>query len=114
MSEIKSIDQATTESTCQKRITMVEIYDEQNNLLSRESNRCNPSGGTCHRIGVFNGKENYPADSHCNWTHAEIMAIKSLPENSKPYKAILYGHDFYCEPCETALKNVGVKIFEVA
>lgn len=110
---LKSFSEVQAESTCQKRITVVEIFDKNFNLLSRESNRCSPTGGTCHRLGVVNGKADYPVDCHCNWTHAEIMAINALPKGSKPYRSILYGHDFYCDACEAALKKAGVEILDI-
>jgi deoxycytidylate deaminase len=108
---IKPMDRVMSESTCLKRITVCEIYDKAGNLLSRESNRCD-HGGECKRMGVTNTKSNYPADG-CNWTHAEVKSIAAVPKGSNPYKAVLYGHSFYCEPCETALKSVGIKILEI-
>lgn len=105
---IKDLETAKLESTCQKRITICEIYDAQGNLLSRESNRCSPEG-ECHRLGVLQDKENYDETSDCNWVHAEIMAIKALPDGAKPTSAVLKGHDFICTPCEKALWEVGVR-----
>jgi deoxycytidylate deaminase len=110
---MKSIEQAKAESTCQKRVTVVQIIDEKGYIVACESNRCAPEGRTCHRMGVVQGKENYDTHSHCNWAHAEINAINALPEGAKPKKAILYGHDFYCQPCEDALRAVGVTEFKV-
>ena len=104
----KTLKYTASESTCQKRQTICDIYDEQGVLLSRESNRCNPTGGTCHRIGVVQQKDT----SSCNWVHAEINAIYKLPNKSKPYRALLYGHSFYCDACETALKKAGVVVLE--
>lgn len=101
------------QSTCQKRVTICEIYDKDNNLLSRESNRCNPTGGTCHRLDTSNTKKDYPTESHCNWEHAEARAVKSLPKGSEPYMAILYGHDFYCDDCEKKLKDSGVQVLRI-
>ena len=109
---IKSFEKVQQESTCQKRITVCEIYDENDILLSRESNRCNPTDGICSRLNINNTKSDYPLES-CNWSHAEVNAIKALPVNSKPYKSILYGHDFYCQACEDALKNSGVQLLEI-
>lgn len=110
----KEFIQAYHESTCQKRVTVVALLDKDGNVLSRESNRCNPDGGTCHRLGIVQNVNNYDVHSSCNWTHAEIMAIKALPEGARPYKAILYGHDFYCQTCENALKAAGVEEFEIS
>lgn len=110
---MKSFEQASQESTCQKRITVCEIYDAEGNLLSRESNRCNPTGGICTRLGLVQSKTNYDVESTCNWTHAEINAIKSLKESDKPHKAIIYGHTFFCDACENALRSVGVKELEI-
>lgn len=101
------------ESTCQKRRTVCEIYDLDWNLLSRESNRCDP-GGTCHRLGLVQGKGNYDSLSSCNWTHAEIMAIKALPAGSRPYRAVIHGHNFYCDACEKALREIRVQILHVS
>jgi deoxycytidylate deaminase len=110
---IKEFDAVVAESTCQKRITICEIYDKDYNLLSRESNRCEPDNGICARLGVIQNKENYDVHSQCNWIHAEIRAVYSLPSESKPYLSILYGHDFYCDACEKTLKEAGVQKLEV-
>lgn len=109
--KIKSFNTVISESTCQKRITVCEIYDENNKLLSRESNRCNPDGGVCHRLFLVQDKGAYDKESRCNWTHAEINAINNLPQNSNPYKAVLYGHDFFCDSCEKELRKIGIVDF---
>lgn len=105
---MKTLQEVKSESTCQKRVTVCEIFDKDGKLLSRESNRCNPDGGMCHRLGIVQDKNNYDTDSHCNWTHAEINAIANLPIGASPFKAVLHGHSFYCDACESALKSVGV------
>ena len=110
---IKEFDEIVAESTCQKRITICEIYDQYYNLLSRESNRCEPDNGICARIGTIQNKENYDVHSQCNWTHAEIRAINALPIGTDPEYAVLYGHDFYCDACEKALKKVGVTRLDI-
>lgn len=109
---MKKFDEVYKESTCQKRVTITEIYDKKGTLLSRASNRCNPEGGFCHRLETKQTKDEYPIESSCNWTHSEIMAIKSLPDNCNPYKAICYGHTFFCDNCENELKKIGVVEFE--
>jgi hypothetical protein len=111
---IRNFEDVRSESTCKKRITVVELYDKNDVLLSRESNRCSPPNGVCSRIGVSQTKSNYDVESTCNWTHAEIMALQALPEGSKPYKSVLYGHSFYCDFCENALRTAGVEVLEVA
>ena len=111
---MKSIQEVAKQSTCQKRVTVCEIFNEDNECLARESNRCSPEGGTCHRLGLIQGKDNYDVNSHCNWTHAEINTIKALPENCKPHRAVIYGHDFFCDNCENELRKVGVTIFEIS
>lgn len=110
---MKSIEEAKAESTCQKRVTVVELYDRDGHLLACESNRCAPEGGTCHRMGVVQGKENYDVHSHCNWTHAEINALHALSDGETPYRSVLYGHDFYCDACESALRSRGVEILDI-
>lgn len=109
---MKTHEEVAKESTCQKRLTITEIYDDKGNLLARESNRCNPSGGTCHRLSLVQSKSEYDTESHCNWIHSEINAIKSLPKDCRPYKAICYGHTFFCDACEQELRNIGVVEFE--
>ncbi len=101
------------ESTCQKRQTVCEIYDLDWNILSRESNRCSPDG-TCHRLGLVQVKAGYDVVSLCNWTHAEMMAINALPERVRPYRAVLHGHNFFCDACEQALRSVGVRVLYVS
>lgn len=110
---IKSFEIVTQESTCQKRTVVCELFDEQGELLARESNRCTPNGGICQRLEVHQNKDSYDVVSHCNWTHAEIMAINALPVGSQPYRALLRGHDFYCIQCENSLKKVGIQIFGI-
>lgn len=109
---MRTMTEVINESTCQKRITVTEIYDINGVLLSRESNRCNPSGGKCHRIGVVQCKSDYSVDSNCNWVHSEINAINALPKDCNPYMAICYGHIFFCDACEKSLRNVGVEFFK--
>lgn len=113
MTVIPSFNQAIRASTCQKRITVVELFAEDGRILSRGSNRCAPSGGVCHRLGVVQDKDNYDVINSCNWTHAEIITIEQLPEGSKPYRAVLFGHSFYCDACVSALRAVGVEVFEI-
>jgi len=110
---LKTFEEAIQESTCQKRITVCEIYDADGKLLSRESNRCSPEGDVCCRLGVIQTKDNYDKESSCNWIHAEIMAINAL-KGGVPENAILYGHDFLCDNCEEALKGIGVKVIKIS
>lgn len=109
----KSFTEVQKESTCQKRTTVCEIYDEKGMLLARESNRCNPEGGTCHRLEINQDKANYDKESQCNWTHAEINAIAALQKDCKPFQAIIYGHTFFCDACEEALRKAGVTHFKI-
>lgn len=111
---LSRIKQAISESTCQKRVTVCVIMDANWNVLSIGSNRCDPEGGTCHRLGISQDKSNYDTHSHCNWTHAEIRAIETLKEGAEAYEAVLYGHDFYCNGCEEELRKVGVRKFTVS
>lgn len=111
---VKSMEEAQSESTCQKRKVVCEIYDRDGNILARESNRCNPEGGTCHRLETTNTKSDYPVSSECNWSHAEVQAIRALPLWSKPYRSVLYGHTFYCGACEESLRTAGVEVLEIA
>lgn len=110
---MKDFNEVIAESTCQKRITVCEIYDKEYKLLSRESNRCNPPNGICTRVDVIQTKENYDRNSNCNWTHAEVRSLSALKVEDKPYLSILYGHDFYCDSCEKALREAGVEILEI-
>lgn len=106
---MKTLQEILAESTCQKRATACYIYDEAGNLLSQASNRCSPSGNVCHRIGVIQTRKNYDVKSDCNWIHAEIMAIRALPEGgARPYRSVLYGHTFYCELCALSLVAIGI------
>lgn len=110
---MKTHEEVAKEGTCQKRLTITEIYDENDVLLARESNRCNPDGGICHRMNITQSKAEYSVDSSCNWIHSEINAINALPKNCRPHKAICYGHTFFCDSCESALKRVGVTVFQI-
>lgn len=110
---IPSLKQALEQSTCQKRPVVCDILDAAGNLIARGSNRCSPEGGTCHRLGLVQGKEGYDVNSHCNWSHAEIQAIASLTGKAQPHKAVLYGHTFFCDACEAELKKIGVTEFQI-
>lgn len=109
---------AVEQSTCHKRITVAAIYDDKRNVLSVQSNRCDPPDGICQRLGVVNTKENYPVES-CNWTHAERRAIEALPEwmlkseYYKPHRLDLYGHDFLCNDCENLARSIGITEFNI-
>lgn len=107
------VSAAAAVSTCAKRVTVCVILDALGNVLSCESNRCSPPGGVCSRLGVSNTKENYPAES-CNWQHAERRALSALPAGSVPTKAVLLGHDFYCDDCERALRERGITELEIS
>src|SRR6516162_6733267 len=108
--QIKTLEEVAMESTCLKRTTICEIQDKDGIILSRESNRCSPRNGRCARLSTVQDKENYDRVSDCNWVHAEMMAIANLPDGSKPYRALLYGHSFFCKACEDALTERGVMV----
>lgn len=103
----------STESTCQKRAVVCILVSKEGKVVSSGANRCDPPDGVCSRLGLIQNKENYDVESTCNWSHSEIQAIKNLPQGYKPYKAILKGHEFYCQPCEDALRAIGVEVFEI-
>ena len=107
------VELAATQSTCQKRVTVVALFDVDGKLLSIGSNRCDPPGGVCERLGITNAKADYPSAS-CNWVHAEVMALGSLPLGSLPHEAVLWGHDFFCGECEKALRARGVEVLRVS
>lgn len=105
--------EAALESTCRKRVVVCELYDIHGKLIACESNRCDPPGGQCTRMGVVNGQADYPAESTCNWTHAEIMALQAVGSSNAPHRAVIYGHDFPCPRCEASLRAAGVVVIEV-
>ena len=100
-------------STCQKRVTVVALFDIDGKLLSVGSNRCTPEGGVCERLQTVNAKADYPVAS-CNWVHAEVIALGSLPPGAIPFEAVLWGHDFFCGECEKALRERGVEVLRVS
>jgi len=107
------IEAVATTSTCQKRPVVCILLSKEGKVVSYGANSCDPPNGICTRLGVVQNKENYDVTSTCNWTHAEISAIAALPTTYQAYKAVLKGHEFFCQPCEDALKEIGVKEFEV-
>jgi deoxycytidylate deaminase len=114
MINLKELFEAVaTESTCQKRPVVCILVSKEGRVVSSGANRCEPEGGLCARLNINQNKENYDTTSTCNWSHAEIQAIANLPEGYKPHFAILKGHQFFCQPCEDALKAVGVTEFEI-
>lgn len=114
--ELRELARAAFESTCQKRVTVCAIFDAGGDLLAAESNRCEPgeaSSGKCTRLMRSDEREAYPLESDCNWTHAEIMAVRSLTSGRIPYRAVIFGHDWPCPACELALFEAGVEKIEV-
>jgi deoxycytidylate deaminase len=103
----------SSESTCQKRAVVCVLVSKEGRVVSSGANRCDPPDGVCSRLELVQNKENYDTTSSCNWSHAEVQAISNLPEGYKPYRAILKGHEFYCDPCEQSLKAIGVVEFEI-
>lgn len=111
------------ESTCLKRVTVCQLlerhapdnsYDRDWWLIvASESNRCEPPGGVCSRLGKRDGQSDYPSESPCNWTHAEIRALAAIPTGTNPTRAIIYGHDFPCPDCERALRAAGITDIEI-
>lgn len=62
---------------------------------------------------ITEGEEGYSGKG-CNSVHAEINAIKALPDKDlRGLTAIIIGHDFACEPCKEALYAVGVDTITV-
>lgn len=117
MLELRSFRKVSQESTCQKRVTVCELLERHRSgawqVVARESNRCEPLGGACHRMGRADLQALYPETSECNWIHAERMAIAAIPPGRRPTRAIIYGHDFPCPPCEAALRAAGVDRIEI-
>lgn len=113
---VRDFREVAGESTCQKRVTVCTLLEPLEHgwlLVACESNRCEPDGGTCHRLGTKDAQATYPADSQCNWTHAEIRAIAAIPPDTKPTRAVIFGHDFPCPSCEAALRAAGIERIEV-
>jgi deoxycytidylate deaminase len=107
------IEAVARESTCQKRPVVCVLISKEGKVVSSGANTCEPEGGICARLGVVQNKENYDTTSECGWTHAEVHAIKNLPERYKAHTAVLKGHEFFCQPCEDALKEIGVENFKI-
>jgi deoxycytidylate deaminase len=101
-------------STCQKRVVVCALYDRAGTLLTCESNRCVPPAGGCPRLGVVATREGYPEMAECQWEHAETRALGALPDDARPYRAVLYGHTFVCPACEASLQRFGVTEVEVS
>jgi deoxycytidylate deaminase len=49
----------------------------------------------------------------CGSTHAEANAAGEVPWGKEGGAAYLFGHDWFCGPCQHALQNVGVRTFTV-
>lgn len=107
------IKAVATESTCKKRPVVCILLSKDGRVVSSGANTCDPPNGFCTRLGMSQDKENYDITSTCNWSHSEIQAIANIPAGFKAYKAVLKGHDFFCQPCEDKLKEIGVEEFEV-
>ena len=108
MLEEALVHQGVHQSTCRKRAVVCILKDRHGNVLSMGANHCAPLGGRCAREGQSNGKADYPMSATCNWTHAKINAISALPVGARPIRAELWGHDFFCDPCQLALEAAGI------
>ena len=113
---MKSIEQAISESTCHKRVTVCALYEEVYPhvyyALVCESNRCCPPNGVCARLGVSQQRDGYTG-TECGSKHAEEVALAALPEGAHPRYAIIYGHIWPCIPCEEKLRAAGVTKIDV-
>lgn len=106
--------EAAKQSTCQKRVVVCSLYDQYGNLLACESNRCAPPGGKCTRLGVESQQRGYPAESTCNWEHAEARALRALPEGAQVHRLVLTGHTFICQSCSDLFEQAGMTNVVVA
>ncbi len=97
---------------CKKRRVYCFIYNKEGSRLAAGYNQCFPPFGECKRMNINQDQDNYTG-YECNSIHAEVVAMSLLSKDSKPYKAVLIGHDFYCKDCEAELKKIGVKILEI-
>lgn len=94
------------QSTCQKRAVVCVLFDDKGQVVSMQSNNCNPEG-VCRQLSMVTTKENYPRNG-CNSEHAEIRALKLA--RRMPKRALLIGHNFLCDDCERLLKSYGIEI----
>ena len=96
-------------STCQKRIVVCVLLDDES-VIRVSSNRCTPFTGACTRLDDVTAQAHYPMITDCRSEHAEARAIhrSTWPLPHAERTAVILGHTFPCEPCETALRNVGV------
>lgn len=111
--KMKSLATVAAESTCLKRVTVCTILDRAGDVISMESNRCNPPNGQCARLGLSQDKPDYSTQCTCNWEHAEVRAIAALDKDAVPSRAIVCGHEFCCPACEKALNGIGITDIEV-
>jgi len=81
-----------------RRIVTCEIYDIENNLLSKGQNIAHCDGKCTNPPGKHNGV--------CHAEHAEIVAISRLKKTDKPCKAVINWPP--CDKCSAALFAVGI------
>lgn len=97
---------------CQKRVIVCILKNIEGRILSCGSNHCDPPDGICQRLNMKQSKDKYTGNE-CRTIHAEIAALKAMPKGAKPFRAIVYGHDFICKECEKALLEAGVEAFKI-
>jgi deoxycytidylate deaminase len=100
------VEAAAASSTCRKRSIVCVLYDAANEVVSVGRNQCSPPEDGCPRLGVTSQKQSYT--NNCNPIHAEEDALRNLPSNAIPIKAVVYGHDFVCSSCEHQLRQHGI------
>ena len=106
-------DEMVEASTCLKRRIVCILFDEDNDVLAMDSNRCTPPVGGCPRIGIYQIKDANYNTASCVSEHAETRAIAQLPKGIIPTRAVIMGHDFACPDCEKALNDLGVTNIEI-
>lgn len=98
---------------CQKRQVTCLLFDKEDRLLAVGRNECFPSGERCKSMVIGQTRSDYV--NYCNSVHAEENALKNLsPIGNAPYRALLFGHTFYCDDCRIKLQNVGVVQFGIS
>lgn len=106
---MNTITQAASQSTCEKRVTVCVLLDANDTVLACESNQCQTP---CQRLSQVTSKSSYPTAT-CDTDHAELRALRALKPGDRPVRSVLYGHAFYCESCEQALRACGVGTLEL-
>lgn len=94
---------------CLKQKTRCVVYADGERYEATNSCAVGDDVTECPRVtaGCATG-EGYEL---CDPIHAEVAVAALVPEGAPGGSAALYGHNWFCGPCQWALLDKGVRVF---